>query len=155
MVKNYHNSDVNKMNKIRQAGYRWSVHPSHGLSFLREQVREYKSGLGTNASVDGPNIWNFYIFDRPLFDFRTSHCNFKSFGPSSLIHDRLLSVVKSVLFILINRPLWPLIKMCCFRLRNEPCELRIYFFQCYKLYPVQYFWQKAPGNQKYFSFLSY
>lgn len=135
MVKNYHNSDVNKMNKIRQAGYRWSVHPSHGLSFLRKQFREYESGLGVNASVDDPNIWNFYIFDRPLFDFRTSQCNFKSFGPSSLIHDSPLSV--------------------CFRLRNEPCELRIYFFQCYKLYPVKYFCQKAPGNQKDFSFLSY
>ena len=54
--KNYHNSDVNKMNKIRQAGYRWSVHPSHGLSFLHKQVREYESGLGVNASVDGSNI---------------------------------------------------------------------------------------------------
>jgi len=84
-----------KMNKIRQAGYRWSVHPSHGLSFLRKQVREYKSGLGPNASVDGPNIWNFYIFDRPLFDFRTSHCNFKASWPSSLIHDIPLSVAYS------------------------------------------------------------
>ena len=44
------------MNKIRQAGYRWSVHPSHGLSFLRKQVREYESGLGVNASEDGATI---------------------------------------------------------------------------------------------------
>ena len=63
--------------------------------------------------------------------------------------------VHSGLWIHWTRKCHFLLKMCCFRLRNEPCELRIYFFQCYKLYPVQYFWQKAPGNQKYFSFLSY
>ena len=111
MVKNYHNSDVNKMNKIRQAGYRWSVHPRHGLSFLCIPVREYESSLRLNVSVDGPNIWNFYIFDRPLFDFRTTHYNFKSFGPSSLnmtVRFQSLTVVKSVLFFLMHRPLWPL-----------------------------------------------